>query len=247
MKNNVKSNRQSKKERITLIRLIFSFITYLYWTRLPAICAPLSRVGCKPDSLNLQYIEPIPLCCTCCSEGKIKMLVNHFLFPTRCGEETKLGSLKDNIFLWWCQRGSSFNFSSGSKQKRFRAQQELVINQLVKLTIHLAFSFSDCKPLWAFEEITPRSYKIKSAEQLELFVASVVKIFQASDSGTQVQEKMAKVALQWATSCSSRHYAGRSFQVFRALKVPLSWSMLSDVLSRLVESVGDGSEDVQVI
>lgn len=100
--------------------------------------------------------------------------------------------------------------------------------------------------MWAFEEITPRSYKIKSAEQLELFVASVVQIFQASDSGTQVQEKMAKVALHWATSCSSRHYAGRSFQVFRALKVPFSWSMLSDVLSRLVESVGDASEDVQV-
>lgn len=108
------------------------------------------------------------------------------------------------------------------------------------------YSCSDCKPLWAFEEITPRSYKIKSAEQLELFVASVVQIFQASDSGSKVQEAMAKVALQWATSCSSRHYAGRSFQVFRALKVPLSWSMLSDVLSRLVESVGDGSEDVQV-
>lgn len=34
--------------------------------------------------------------------------------------------------------------------------------------------------------------------------------------------------------------------MFRALKVPFSWSMLSDVLSRLVESVGDGSEDVQV-
>ena len=110
----------------------------------------------------------------------------------------------------------------------------------------MIFSPSDCKPLWAFEEITPRSYKIKSAEQLELFVASVVQIFQASDSGSKVQEKMAKVALQWATSCSSRHYAGRSFQVFRALKVPFSWSMLSDVLSRLVESVGDGSEDVQV-
>lgn len=81
---------------------------------------------------------------------------------------------------------------------------------------------------------------------MELFVASVVQIFQASDPGTHVQAEMAKVALHWATSCSSRHYAGRSFQVFRALKVPFSWSMLSDVLSRLVESVGDGSEDVQV-
>ena len=106
--------------------------------------------------------------------------------------------------------------------------------------------FSDCKPLWAFEDITPRSHKIRSAEQLEVFLASVVQIFQKSEAGAQVQEKWAKVALQWATSCSSRHYAGRSFQVFRALKVPLSWTMLSDVLSRLVESVGDGSEDVQV-
>ena len=120
------------------------------------------------------------------------------------------------------------------------------IRRIQLLTFCSPMSLSDCKPLWAFEEITPRSYKIKSAEQLELFVASVVQIFQASDAGSKVQEKMAQVALQWATSCSSRHYAGRSFQVFRALKVPFSWSMLSDVLSRLVESVGDGSEDVQV-
>ncbi|KAL9973951.1 hypothetical protein ACROYT_G020474 [Oculina patagonica] len=118
-----------------------------------------------------------------------------------------------------------------------------LVEQIQELIEFLANS--DCKPLWAFEEITPRSYKIKSAEQLEMFVASVVQIFQASDPGSKVQEKMAKVALLWATSCSSRHYAGRSFQVFRALKVPFSWSMLSDVLSRLVESVGDGSEDVQ--
>lgn len=53
-------------------------------------------------------------------------------------------------------------------------------------------------------------------------------------------------ALHWATSCSSRHYAGRSFQIFRSLKVPLSWPMLSDILQRLVESVADNSDDVQV-
>lgn len=111
---------------------------------------------------------------------------------------------------------------------------------------HVFSSRSISKPLWSFEDITPRNYKIKSAEQMEIFLALVIHIFSTSDIGSSVQGDWAKVALQWATTCSSRHYAGRSFQVFRALKVPLSWPMLSDVLSRLVESVGDTSEDVQV-
>ena len=41
--------------------------------------------------------------------------------------------------------------------------------------------------------------------------------------------------------------AGRSFQIFRALKQPLSATTLSDVLSRLVETVGDPGEDAQVV
>ncbi|XP_032237485.2 protein furry homolog isoform X2 [Nematostella vectensis] len=104
---------------------------------------------------------------------------------------------------------------------------------------------SACKALWAFEDITSRSFKIKSTEQMEVFLALVIHIFKSCDEGLELQEKWAKVALNWATTCSSRHYAGRSFQVFRSLKVPLSWPMLSDVLARLVESVGDSSEDVQ--
>lgn len=57
---------------------------------------------------------------------------------------------------------------------------------------------------------------------------------------------LSEVALQTALSCSSRHYAGRSFQIFRALKQPLTASTLSDVLSRLVETVGDAGEEAQV-
>ena len=126
----------------------------------------------------------------------------------------------------------------------------LKLRRITQTTV-LIFLFllcSECKPLWAFEDITPRSHQVKSAGQLEVFLATVVHIFQSSTllKGTELQEKWAKVALQWATSCSSRHYAGRSFQVFRAIKVPLSWTMLSDVLARLVESVGENNEDVQV-
>lgn len=64
--------------------------------------------------------------------------------------------------------------------------------------------------------------------------------------GYQLEHRLSEVALQTALSCSSRHYAGRSFQIFRALKQPLTPSTLSDVLSRLVETVGDAGEEAQV-
>lgn len=61
-----------------------------------------------------------------------------------------------------------------------------------------------------------------------------------------MEQLLSEVSLQTALSCSSRHYAGRSFQIFRALKQPLTASTLSDVLSRLVETVGDPGEEAQV-
>ena len=64
--------------------------------------------------------------------------------------------------------------------------------------------------------------------------------------GFQLESLLSEVALQTALSCTSRHYAGRSFQIFRALKQPLTPATLSDVLSRLVETVGDPGEEAQV-
>lgn len=54
------------------------------------------------------------------------------------------------------------------------------------------------------------------------------------------------MALQTALCSSSRHYAGRSFQIFRALQQPISARAVSDLLSRLVEVVGENGEEVQV-
>lgn len=65
-------------------------------------------------------------------------------------------------------------------------------------------------------------------------------------SGFQLESLLSEVALETALSCSSRHYAGRSFQIFRALKQPLTPATLSDILSRLVETVGDPGEEAQV-
>ncbi|KAM6346482.1 protein furry homolog-like isoform 4-T4 [Podargus strigoides] len=101
-------------------------------------------------------------------------------------------------------------------------------------------------PLWNHEDVSAKNPNIKSAEQLTVFLKHVVSIFkQSSSGGFQLEHRLSEVALQTALSCSSRHYAGRSFQIFRALKKPLTASTLSDVLSRLVETVGDAGEEAQ--
>ncbi|KAG8453653.1 hypothetical protein GDO86_000331 [Hymenochirus boettgeri] len=100
-------------------------------------------------------------------------------------------------------------------------------------------------PLWNHEDVSAKNPSIKSAEQLTAFLKHVVSVFKQSRSGFHLEQQLSEVALQTALSCSSRHYAGRSFQIFRALKQPLSAQTLSDVLSRLVETVGDAAEEAQ--
>ncbi|XP_056133696.1 protein furry homolog-like isoform X4 [Lampris incognitus] len=100
-------------------------------------------------------------------------------------------------------------------------------------------------PLWNHEDVSPKNPNIKSADHLSVFLRHVVTVFKQSQSGFQLESLLSEVALQTALSCSSRHYAGRSFQIFRALKQPLTAGTLSDVLSRLVETVGDPGEEAQ--
>ena len=61
-----------------------------------------------------------------------------------------------------------------------------------------------------------------------------------------LEQQLSEVSLQTALCSSSRHYAGRSFQIFRALRQPLSAHAVSDLLSRLVEVVGEHGDEVQV-
>lgn len=100
-------------------------------------------------------------------------------------------------------------------------------------------------PLWAYEDITAKVWSVKSAEQLSTFVHHVVTVFKDSLPQAHIEQRWAQVALQLALSCSSRHYAGRSLQIFRALRVPITTRMLVDILSRLVETVAEQGEDMQ--
>ncbi|KAJ0004584.1 hypothetical protein NQD34_010798 [Periophthalmus magnuspinnatus] len=100
-------------------------------------------------------------------------------------------------------------------------------------------------PLWAHEDITPKNPNCKSSEQLSNFLRHVISVFKESKSDFHLEQQLSDVALQTALCSSSRHYAGRSFQIFRALKQPINNHAVSDLVSRLVEVVGEHGDEVQ--
>lgn len=115
-----------------------------------------------------------------------------------------------------------------------------VIKSLIKFLTQ-----ENSQPLWNYEDITAKVWMIKSAEQLSCFSRHIIKIFYDSYPNARISERWAQTALQLGLSCSSRHYAGRCLQIFRALNVPINSRMLSDILGRLVETVAEQGEDMQ--
>lgn len=71
-------------------------------------------------------------------------------------------------------------------------------------------------------------------------------IFILFSTDFHLEHQLSDVALQTALCSSSRHYAGRSFQIFRALKQPINNHAVSDLIARLVEVVGEHGDEVQV-
>ncbi|XP_071847950.1 protein furry homolog-like isoform X4 [Apostichopus japonicus] len=131
--------------------------------------------------------------------------------------------------------GGSTNFINGeirSEEDAAKALMEFLVSR-------------KSRPLWSSEEITPRCLSIKSAEQMSTFLQHVVRIFQSGHRGGFLEQRWAEIALQPALQGSSRHYAGRSFQIFRALNPTLSSNWLSDILRRLVETVTEQGNETQ--
>uniref|UniRef100_A0A8C2Z7U6 FRY microtubule binding protein n=1 Tax=Cyclopterus lumpus TaxID=8103 RepID=A0A8C2Z7U6_CYCLU len=113
-------------------------------------------------------------------------------------------------------------------------------NKLIEFLSTRAFG-----PLWVHEDITPKNPNSKSTDQLSNFLRHVVSVFKESKSDFHLEHQLSDVALQTALCSSSRHYAGRSFQIFRALKQPINNHAVSDLISRLVEVVGEHGDEVQ--
>ncbi|KAI8976541.1 cell morphogenesis N-terminal-domain-containing protein [Pilobolus umbonatus] len=99
------------------------------------------------------------------------------------------------------------------------------------------------KRLWAYENITPENRHVASELELRDLVGRVVELFTYEDIGWR--QRWGETALKWATCCSVRHIACRSFQCFRALMPSFNQHMLADMLARLSKTIADTSEEIR--
>ena len=112
-------------------------------------------------------------------------------------------------------------------------KNKTTVADLTKALIRFISQRKEQQPLWQYEDITRQIWNIKSAHQMDMFLQNVLQVFERSLSAhARLAERWAQLSLQLALSCSSRHYAGRSLQIFRALRVPINSRMLSEILSR---------------
>ena len=104
----------------------------------------------------------------------------------------------------------------------------------------------DSNAVWSYEDCNgkdedddqnrvPASMTFMTNEVIDLF----------SISYPQIHEQWAKITLSWATSCSVRHIACRSFQIFRCILSSLDQMMLADMLARLSNTIADEEADIQ--
>ena len=122
---------------------------------------------------------------------------------------------------------------------------DMPISEVLKALIQFIASKKNDGVLWPYEDTTKNLAVIKSSDQIAIFLAHVLRVAEESVPHCHVAERWAQLAIQLALSCSSRHYAGRSLQIFRALRVPISSRILSDILSRLVETISEQGDDIQ--
>ncbi|KAI8079875.1 cell morphogenesis C-terminal-domain-containing protein [Halteromyces radiatus] len=105
-------------------------------------------------------------------------------------------------------------------------------------------SSKEGKRLWAYENITPtKNRRLQSTQELKDLVQRILYVFSHEDR--DLRQKWGETALKWATCCSVRHIACRSFQCFRGLMPAFNQHMLADMLARLSNTAADKSEDIR--
>ncbi|XP_049885792.1 protein furry isoform X3 [Pectinophora gossypiella] len=122
---------------------------------------------------------------------------------------------------------------------------EMPVADVIKSLVHFLANRPTHMPLWQYEDITAKVWTLRSCQQMSTLLRHVLRVFRESLPHALVSERWAQTALQLGLSCPSRHYAGRSLQVFRFIGVAMTGRMVSDILSRLVETVAEQGEDMQ--
>lgn len=102
-------------------------------------------------------------------------------------------------------------------------------------------------PLWSCESISAYNYKsVESVKSLSLFVSNLKRYLVLCVPHLCLDIRWSQYSVYNALHSSSRHFAGRSFQIFRALDIEFtSLNDLTCVLARLMETISESNEELQ--
>ncbi|KAF1985066.1 hypothetical protein K402DRAFT_405534 [Aulographum hederae CBS 113979] len=128
---------------------------------------------------------------------------------------------------------------------------ELIISRIDKQTVSLekrsiedfieSIRQHDSKVVWTYEDFSGKvevdAAGIRVPEAMSYLTTEVVRMF--SVFYPTLREDWGRVSLHWATTCSVRHLACRSFQIFRSNLSSLDQPMLADILIRLSNTIAD--------
>ncbi|KAK9457532.1 cell morphogenesis N-terminal-domain-containing protein [Dipodascopsis uninucleata] len=101
----------------------------------------------------------------------------------------------------------------------------------------------DSKTIWSYDDLYTDEVSMRSPKNMGFLVKEVLEIF--TTKYPSLGTDWSRIALTWATTCPVRHFACRSFQIFRLSFVTIDQNMLADMLVRLSNTVADANPDIQ--
>ncbi|KAL8944905.1 MAG: hypothetical protein Q9211_000436 [Gyalolechia sp. 1 TL-2023] len=118
-----------------------------------------------------------------------------------------------------------------------KESMEIFVESIRQHDPHVVWTYDDCNGNTDDRDgnRVPLAMANMTRELIDLFALTHPKL----------HEQWLKVTLAWATTCSVKHIACRSFQIFRCTLSSLDQPMLADILSRLSNTIADDELDIQ--
>lgn len=98
---------------------------------------------------------------------------------------------------------------------------------------------------WPFDGLSPTNKAVDTTpEPLVELIKNVVAVMEPFSP--EIRRQWAAEAVKWATSCPLRHFACRSFQIYRCLLAETDQRGLADMLARLSPTISESAPDIQM-
>ncbi|KAK9237042.1 cell morphogenesis N-terminal-domain-containing protein [Lipomyces kononenkoae] len=101
----------------------------------------------------------------------------------------------------------------------------------------------DSQTLWKYDDLYISEAAMRTPKNMDFMAKKVFEIFM--EKYPNLRAEWSRTALTWATTCPVRHFACRSFQIFRSSFISVDQNIVADMLVRLSNTIADVNPDIQ--